>query len=116
VKDFEGIEPLTKRGESWLAQNFANSEPRFRALKLATKDKFSIEARFSGKDPEVLHDLSNQAQAIMQANANTKSVRDDWRQQSKVIEPVINQEQARRAGINRTDISLALKRASEGVT
>lgn len=116
VKDFEGIVPLTKRGESWLAQNFANSEPRFRALKLATKDKFSIEARFSGKDPEVLHDLSNQAQAIMQANANTKSVRDDWRQQSKVIEPVINQEQARRAGINRTDISLAIKRASEGVT
>ncbi|GAM58516.1 acriflavin resistance protein [Vibrio ishigakensis] len=33
---------------------------------------------------------------------------------AKVIKPIINEEQARRAGINRTDISLALKRASEG--
>ncbi|MCL1051588.1 efflux RND transporter permease subunit [Shewanella abyssi] len=116
VADYDGIEPLTKRAEVWLAQNFPNSEPRFRALKLATKDKFSIEARFSGPDPQVLHRLSDEAQVIMQANSNTKSVRDDWRQQSKVIEPVINQEQARRAGINRTDISLAIKRATEGVT
>ncbi|MFT5788293.1 MAG: multidrug efflux pump subunit AcrB [Shewanella sp.] len=116
VADYDGIAPLTKRGELWLAQNFPNSEPRFRALKLATKDKFSIEARFSGPDPQVLHGLSNQAQAIMQAHSNTKYVRDDWRQQSKVIEPVINQEQTRRAGINRTDISLAIKRATEGVS
>ncbi|WOT06718.1 efflux RND transporter permease subunit [Shewanella youngdeokensis] len=116
VKDYGGIEGLTKRGEEWLAANFPNSEPRFRALKLATKDKFSVEARFTGEDPAVLHRLSNEAQAIMRANSNTKAVRDDWRQMSKVIEPVINQEQARLAGINRTDISFAIKRATQGVT
>ena len=85
-------------------------------LKLATKDKFSIEARFIGPDPEVLHNLSKQAQAIMQAHPNTKYVRDDWRQKSKVIVPQLNQEQARRAGINRTDVALAIQRATEGVT
>jgi len=116
VDDYEGIESLTKRGDIWLADNFPNAEPRFRALKLATKDKFSIEARFSGPDPKVLHRLSEQAQSIMRANSHSKYVRDDWRQHSKVIEPVINQEQARRAGLNRTDISLAIKRATEGVT
>ena len=116
VTDYEGIESLTKRGDIWLAQHFPNSEPRFRALKLATKDKFSVEARFTGPDPQVLHRLSDEAQVIMQANSNTKYVRDDWRQLSKVIQPVINQEQARRAGLNRTDISLAIKRATEGVT
>ncbi|QPG58512.2 efflux RND transporter permease subunit [Shewanella eurypsychrophilus] len=116
VADYEGIESLTKRGDRWLAQHFPNSEPRFRALKLATKDKFSVEARFSGPDPHVLHRLSDEAQVIMQANSNTKYVRDDWRQLSKVIQPVINQEQARRAGLNRTDISLAIRRATEGVT
>ena len=115
VVEYEGIETLTKRGEEWLAFNFPNAEPRFRALKLATKDKFSVEARFSGSDPQVLHRLSNEAQAIMQSHSNTKSIRDDWRQQSKVIDPIINQEKARRAGINRTDISLAIKRATEGV-
>ncbi|PKH55959.1 transporter [Shewanella sp. Choline-02u-19] len=116
VVDYEAIESLTKRGDIWLANNFPGSEPRFRNLKLATKDKYSVEARFSGPDPQVLHRLSAEAQVIMQANSNTKYVRDDWRQLSKVIKPVVNQEQARRAGINRTDISLAIKRATEGVT
>ncbi|MCK8045483.1 efflux RND transporter permease subunit [Shewanella sp. 1CM18E] len=116
VEDYEGIKQLTKRGDLWLAENFPNAEPRFRALKLATKDKFSIEARFTGPDPQVLHQLSDQAQVIMNDNSNIKYVRDDWRQLSKVIEPIINQEQARRAGLNRTDIALAIKRATEGVT
>ena len=116
VADYDGIAELVKRGDAWLAQTFPNSEPRFRALKLATKDKFSIEARFTGSDPQVLHDLSEQAQQILANHPNIKYVRDDWRQLSKVIEPIINQEQARRAGINRTDIALAIKRATEGVT
>ena len=116
LTDYEAIESLTKRGDVWLAKHFPNSEPRFRVLKLATKDKFSVEARFSGPDSQVLHRLSDEAQVIMQANAQTKYVRDDWRQLSKVIEPVINQEQARRAGLNRIDISLAIRRATEGVT
>ncbi|GIU15735.1 MULTISPECIES: efflux RND transporter permease subunit [unclassified Shewanella] len=116
VADYDGIAELVKRGDVWLAQTFPNSEPRFRALKLATKDKFSIEARFTGSDPQVLHDLSEQAQQILANHPNIKYVRDDWRQLSKVIEPIINQEQARRAGINRTDIALAIKRATEGVT
>ena len=74
--DFDGIAALERRGDKWLQEQFPHAEPRFRALKLATKDKFSIEARFIGPDPEVLHDLSKQAQAIMQAHPNTKYVRD----------------------------------------
>ncbi|MDR8523707.1 efflux RND transporter permease subunit [Shewanella fidelis] len=116
VTDYDAIADLTKRGDLWLAQQFPNAEPRFRALKLATKDKFSIEARFTGPDPKVLHQLADEAKLIMQDNPNIKYVRDDWRQMSKVITPIINQEQARRAGLNRTDISMAMKRATEGVT
>ncbi|PSU34013.1 efflux RND transporter permease subunit [Photobacterium lutimaris] len=114
--DYDSIATLERRGDQWLNQQFPHAEPRFRALKLATKDKFSIEARFIGPDPDVLHALSQQAQAIMQAHPNTKYVRDDWRQKSKVIVPQLNQEQARRAGINRTDVALAIQRATEGVT
>lgn len=115
VKDYEGISELSQRGDLWLAQTFPNAEPRFRSLKLATKDKFSVEARFTGSDPKVLQGLSEQAQTIMKQHPNAKYVRDDWRQPSKVITPLINQEKARLAGVNRTDISLAIKRAAEGV-
>ena len=113
--DYESLSSLIARGDKWLAQTFPEADPRFRGLKLATSDKFSVEARFSGPDIAVLHELSNQAKAILEAHPDTKYVRDDWRQQSKVLQPIINQEKSRQAGINRADIAFALKRASEGM-
>lgn len=114
--DFHAIAPLVAKGDKFLAQQFPDSDPRFTSLKLATKDKFSVEARFSGPDPKVLRSLSEQAQQIFDASPALKYVRDDWRQPSMMVKPIISQEKARRAGINRADISLALKRASDGLT
>ncbi|MFA0411681.1 efflux RND transporter permease subunit, partial [Vibrio splendidus] len=113
--DFPSLSPLIARGDKWLMEEFPNADPRFRSLKLATSDKFSVEARFSGPDIEVLHGLSEQAKAIFARHPDTKYVRDDWRQKSKVLEPVINQDKMRLAGINRADIAFAMKRASEGM-
>ncbi|MEZ9884164.1 efflux RND transporter permease subunit [Vibrio splendidus] len=113
--DFPSLSPLIARGDKWLMEEFPNADSRFRSLKLATSDKFSVEARFSGPDIEVLHGLSEQAKAIFARHPDTKYVRDDWRQKSKVLEPVINQDKMRLAGINRADIAFAMKRASEGM-
>ncbi|MDO6542684.1 efflux RND transporter permease subunit [Photobacterium sanguinicancri] len=113
--NFEGITTLIARGDKWLTANYPNAEPRFRGLKLATADKYAVEARFSGPDVTVLHRLAEQAKTIMAAHPESKYVRDDWRQTSKVITPIINQEKLRRAGINRADIAFAMKRASNGM-
>ncbi|MEG0009562.1 MAG: efflux RND transporter permease subunit [Aeromonas sp.] len=115
ARAFDEIPALVARGDAWLASRFPYAEPRFRALKLATKDKFSIETRFEGPDPAVLHHLSQQAQAIISANPHTKYVRDDWRQQSKLVTPVINQTAARLAGVSNTDIAMAIHSATEGL-
>ncbi|SEG06874.1 efflux RND transporter permease subunit [Vibrio hangzhouensis] len=115
TKDYHSISELVERGDAWINTQFPNAEPRFRALKLATADKYSVEARFSGPDEAVLHDLANQAKAIMATHPDAKYVRDDWRQESKVLIPIINEDKARRAGINRTDIAFAMKRASDGM-
>ncbi|MEH6453471.1 MAG: efflux RND transporter permease subunit, partial [Psychromonas sp.] len=113
--DYQSISALVTRGDNWLAATFPNAQPRFRALKLATSDKYSVEVRISGPDSNELHRLSQQAQAIFATNPDAKYIRDDWRQQSKVLDPIINQDKARRAGINRADIAFALKRASDGI-
>jgi len=113
--DHKSINGLVSRGDKWLAEQFPQAEPRFRSLKLATKDKFSIEARFIGPDPDVLKRLSREAELIFSSHPNTKYVRNDWRQTSKVLTPVINQDKARRAGVNRADIALSLRRASNGL-
>ncbi|WP_026973275.1 efflux RND transporter permease subunit [Aliagarivorans marinus] len=113
--DFESIRPLVERGDEWLAQHFPQAEPRFRPLKMATADKFSIEARFIGPDPQVLRALTEQAKDIMAAHPNTKYIRDDWRKPSKQIHPHINLEAARRAGISRSDIAAAMRAIDEGL-
>ncbi|NOH78636.1 efflux RND transporter permease subunit [Vibrio sp. RE86] len=113
--NYHAISSLVARGDEWVKAEFPNAEPRFRSLKLATTDKYSVEARFSGPDEVVLHQLAAQAKAIMSTHPDAKYVRDDWRQQSKTLQPIINQDKARRAGINRADIAFALKRASDGM-
>ncbi|MGF1712678.1 efflux RND transporter permease subunit [Vibrio kagoshimensis] len=113
--DYPSLSPLIARSDEWLAKEFPNANPRFRSLKLATADKFSVEARFSGPDEKVLHDLAEQAKTIFSAHPDAKYVRDDWRQKSKVLVPVINQDKMRHAGVNRADIAFAMKRASEGM-
>lgn len=114
--DYHAIAKLVAKGDRFLEENYPEADPRFTALKLATKDKFSVEARFSGPDSGVLRELSEQAKQIFAESPYTKYVRDDWRQPSMTVKPLINQEKARRAGINRADISLAIKRASDGLT
>ncbi|WP_087019869.1 efflux RND transporter permease subunit [Thaumasiovibrio subtropicus] len=113
--DFEGIAPLIARGDEWLKNHYPQAEPRFRPLKMATADKFSLEARFIGPDPEVLRTLTEDAKSIMASHPNTKYIRDDWRQTSKVLRPEINLEAARRAGISRTDIAAVLRAIDEGL-
>lgn len=115
TKDYAGINKLVERGDKWLQKQFPDAEPRFRALKLATSDKYAVEARFSGPDEAVLHQLADQAKAILATHPDAKYVRDDWRQESKVLKPIINQDKMRQAGINRADIAFALKRASDGM-
>ncbi|GEA62292.1 efflux RND transporter permease subunit [Vibrio comitans] len=115
TKDHGAIEGLVERGDKWLAENFPNAEPRFRPLKMATADKFSIEARFIGPDPVVLRGLVEEAKLIMNEHSNTKYVRDDWRRPSKKITPQINLEEARLAGIHRSDIGAVLRAIDEGL-
>lgn len=115
TKDYESISHLVTRGDDWLKEAFPDAEPRFRALKLATKDKFAVEVRFSGPDETVLHQLAAEAKTIFASNPDAKYIRDDWRQESKVLKPILNQDKMRQAGINRADVAFALKRASDGM-
>ncbi|MBY6186701.1 efflux RND transporter permease subunit [Marinobacter hydrocarbonoclasticus] len=115
TRDFDAIASLREAGDAWLAETFPNAEPRFRALKLATKDKFSVEARFSGPDAAVLRSLSAEAEAIMKSHPNARYVRNDWRQESPLLVPVLNQEQARLAGVTRFDVARTLQLAADGL-
>jgi multidrug efflux pump subunit AcrB len=116
VDDSKRIDELQTHAIDWLAANFPDAEPKTRRFVFGTGAGAKIEARFSGKDPEVLRGLAGQAKAVMRGDPNAKDVRDDWRQRVPVIRPVYAETQARNASVSRRDLADSLQIATTGST
>ena len=54
-----------------------------------------IQARISGPDPQVLRELADNVRVIFSEQPNTKAIRTDWRQQVKVVRPLLAELPAR---------------------
>ena len=64
----------------------------------------------------MLKQLSLKAQEIMHATGNARGVRDNWRQEVKVIRPVMSEAQAKLAGVTRPGLADALELFFNGKT
>jgi multidrug efflux pump subunit AcrB len=76
-------------------------DPIIKALRIGPGRDAKIEARFSGPDPEVLRQLSEQAKQIMRDDGWAIDIRDDWRSPVKVVTPLFNEQVWRQLGITR---------------
>jgi multidrug efflux pump subunit AcrB len=75
-----------------------------------------IQARFSGPDPDVLRELAAATVDIFRDHPNTKAVRTDWRERTKVMRPVLAEQRANLAGIGRVDVANAVREGFQGRT
>jgi multidrug efflux pump subunit AcrB len=100
--------------EKELAEQFPDALAFTSRFELGPGANGKIRARFSGPDPDVVRRLSDQAQAIIEADPNTKGIRTDWRQRVKVVKPILADEQANLNGIQRNDVSRVLLQGFEG--
>ncbi|RUO62510.1 efflux RND transporter permease subunit [Pseudidiomarina insulisalsae] len=91
-------------------------EYKFKPVEMGPSQAAKIEARFSGPDPHVLHQLAAQAEAVMRDDPGIYNLRNDWRQRTKVLQPVFNEAAARRLGITKADVDSVLKRNFSGQT
>ncbi len=66
--------------------------------------KAAIEVRYSGADPDILRQLSAQAQEVLSREPALAYVRDNWRERAKVLRPQFNETHARRVGISKQDV------------
>jgi multidrug efflux pump subunit AcrB len=73
-----------------------------------------IQARVSGPDLDVLRGIADQIENIMHEDGGAKAIRTDWRQRVKLVQPVLAEEEANRAGIGRPDVAAAIKSSFEG--
>ncbi len=110
----ERIAEIWDKVDRHMQERYPWTDPNLKSLRIGPGRDSKIEARFHGPDPAVLRQLSEQAQAIMRADAEAKDIRDDWRQPVKLIRPVFNEQVGRQLGISREDLAAALQYAFDG--
>ena len=77
-----------------MVENFPNSEPKTKPLRIGPGRDAKIEARLNGPDPVVLRELSEKVQQIMADDGGAINIKDDWRQPVKVLRPTYNEKTA----------------------
>lgn len=75
-----------------------------------------IQARFQGPNADILRGLASQASVIMHSDPDAKGIRTDWRQRVKLLRPILSDEQANLAGVQRPDVARALIQGFQGET
>lgn len=115
VKDYREINRLMSEVQQHAKTNFIDAITRVKRFVLGPGTEDPLEARFSGPDPTVLRALSEQAKQIMRKDGNIYAIKDDWRERVKVIRPQYAEDQARRAGITKSDLDNALEMNFSGI-
>ncbi|MGF7138651.1 efflux RND transporter permease subunit [Roseimarinus sediminis] len=120
IVNFDDYETMVKMKpviSRYLHENFPDAQIRIRKYNLSIKSSHTVEVEFTGPDPAVLRNLSEQAQAIMRANPYTDkyTISDNWEPMAKSMVAKYDQTLARRTGTSRSDVSNALLAASEGL-
>jgi multidrug efflux pump subunit AcrB len=72
-----------------------------------------IQLRISGPDRVVLRELAAQARDILRQEGG-QGIRDEWREQEKVVVPIMSEAQANRLGIDRPAIAQTIQAAYDG--
>ncbi|WP_305811358.1 efflux RND transporter permease subunit [Photobacterium leiognathi] len=115
VDSFESVVPVMKKFREQLDKDFPEIEYKAKLVMLGPSSGSKIEARIVGSDPTVLRGIASQVVDVMNTDPGAFNIRHDWRERTKVIEPVFNESQARRYGITKKDVDELLQMAFSGL-
>jgi multidrug efflux pump subunit AcrB len=113
VENLAVIDRLFTPTRRYLQENFPDSHFKVWKFLLGPGGGSKIEAQFIGSDPAVLRDLAQQAKLLFHAEG-AQAIKDDWQDQIKTIQPVINEVAARQVGLSGEDIAKALQEHFRG--
>jgi multidrug efflux pump subunit AcrB len=77
--------------------------------------KYPIELQFNGPDPEVLRQLTSQAQDVMRSSDKIFLINSDWDPPTPVLTVEYSQPAARSLGLSRQDVGLSILSAAGGI-
>ena len=115
--DYDTMVRMKPELTKYLHENYPDAYTRIRKYNLSIKATHTVEVEFTGPDPAVLKDLSQQAQDIFRNNpyADPYTINDDWEPLGQSLVAKYNQTSARRAGPTRSDVSNAILAATDGL-
>lgn len=116
VDDAASIPQQIEATEAFIAREIPEALGYGVKFELGPGGKGKIQARFLGPDPEILRQLSAKSIQIMRQQPNTKAQRTDWRQRVKLLRPQLVEERANLLGINKKQLSYAIRQVFEGNT
>ncbi|MBL4559446.1 MAG: efflux RND transporter permease subunit [Labilibaculum sp.] len=114
TKDYETTKRLGKELQQYLDANYSWARCRVKYYSPIFAE-YMIEAKFSGPDPKVLRELSDQAQKIMELEPSAIKVTNNWKNPVKVWNPIFSQARSLLTNISRSDVSNALACATNGL-
>ncbi len=117
ILDFDSPETLDEKLEevqTYLDEHFPDAYVKVKKYNLMFK-KYPIELQFQGPDPEVLHQLSREAQRLMEESGVVRQITTNWEPKVPVLSVDYNQPDARAVGLSRSDLSTSLLTAGGGI-
>ncbi|WP_408900250.1 efflux RND transporter permease subunit [Photobacterium piscicola] len=115
VDSFDDVIPVMRKFSQTMNKDYPEVEYKLKQVMLGPSSGSKIEARIVGSDPTILRGIASQVVDVMNADPGAFNIRHDWRERTKVIEPVFNESQARRYGITKKDVDELLQMAFSGI-
>ncbi len=117
IIDFKDADALVKNMESLqtqISERFPDAYVKLKRYNLMYK-KYPIEARFSGPDPAVLHQLADSCRAAMIRTGVVRLITTDWAPPVPILVADYNQQNARQQGLSRQEVGTTLLSATDGI-
>ncbi|MEA4918574.1 efflux RND transporter permease subunit [Proteiniphilum sp.] len=116
-EDYKDAYRLLPEIQQRLRDEYPDAYIRIRKYSLSINTSHPVEVMFTGPDPAVLRNLSEQAQEIMKRSpmVDAYSVCDNWDTYAKNIHVEYAQQQAKGSGIERGDMAKALQASTQGL-
>lgn len=104
LNEKQDIIPTIADLRAQLASEYPDIETKITRVDIGPPSGSKIQARFSGADPIILRQLSDQVKRIFHADPGAINITDDWKNMTKVIRPIFNPVTAREVGITKQDV------------
>ncbi len=115
IDSLEVVDPLIEKVEAQAPAIVPAALVYGRRFIMGPGDGGKIQARFGGPDADKLRELADATEAILAADGGAKSIRTDWRQPTKNIRAVLDEEAANAAGITSQDVAGTILRSFDGM-